>query len=150
MRPFLQAERDRPMRYPVILTPYSEGFTVSIPDIPEALTRGDDEAGALRNAADALESALDFYFEPKRPVPVPSRSKRGQASVELPASVAATVLLYNEMLEQKVRPAELAKRLNVKRQDVTRILNRKHPTKINTMSDAFKALGKRLELRVEV
>jgi ABC-type polysaccharide transport system permease subunit len=49
---------------------------------------------------------MDFYFEDQRPVPAPSQPKRGQAVVELPVSVAAKVLLLNEMLRQKVRPIE--------------------------------------------
>ncbi len=136
------------MRYPVTLIPDAGGFVVTFPDIPEAITQGDDEADALHHAADALESALDFYFETKRSVPVPSRSKRGQPTVELPASVAATVLLFNEMIHQEVRPSELARRMSVPRQDVTRLLNRRHATKIDTISQAFQALGKRLDLRV--
>lgn len=136
------------MQYPVILTPDEGGFVVTFPDIPEAITQGDDKADALRHAADALESALDFYFETKRAVPLPSRARRDQAVVDLSASVTATVLLYNELLRQNVRPAELAQRMHIPKQSVTRLLDRRHATKIDSMSEALKALGKRLEVRV--
>jgi hypothetical protein len=46
---------------------------------------------------------LDFYFEAGRTVPAPSKPKRDQHMVELPASIAAKVLLLNEMIAQKVR-----------------------------------------------
>ena len=135
------------MRYPVVLAPEPEGgFTVTFPDIPEAITHGENEESALRHGADALESALDFYFETKRPIPLPSRLKKGQRIVELPPSVAATVLLYNEMLAQKVRPAELAKRLKIPPQNVNRLLDRRHATKIDNTASALKALGKRIEI----
>ena len=136
------------MRYPTVLTTYAEGFTVQFPDIPEALTRGDDRADALKNAADALESALDFYLDEKQAVPLPSRVKRGQDAVELPLTVAAKILLHNEMVTQDVRPAELAKRLHVSRQEMTRLFDRKHPTKIDTAARALKELGKSFELSV--
>jgi hypothetical protein len=42
-------------------------------------------------AADALATAMDFYFEDKRPVPPPSDPKRGETLVELSTSVAAKV-----------------------------------------------------------
>ena len=123
-----------------------EGFMVSFPDIPEALTSGASREEALVMAADALTTAMDFYFEDRRPVPAPSEPKRGHVMVDLPASVSAKVLLLNEMLRQDVRPAELARRMNVRPQEVNRITTLSHPTKIDTISQALAAMGKRLEL----
>ena len=97
------------MRYPVKLVKDGKFILVTFPDIPEAITQGDDREDALLHAADALETALDFYFEDNRSVPPPSKPKRGQEVVELPMSVSAKVLLLNEMIEQKVRPTELAR-----------------------------------------
>lgn len=123
-----------------------EGFVVSFPDIPEALTSGASREEALVMAADALTTAMDFYFEDRRPVPAPSEPKRGHVMVDLPASVSAKVLLLNEMLRQDVRPAELARRMNVRPQEINRITTLSHPTKIDTISQALAAMGKRLEL----
>ena len=136
------------MRYPVQLDPDPSGsFGVTFPDIPEAITFGDNREHALAMAADALETALDFYFEARRPVPMPSATA-GRPTVELTASVAAKSLLFNEMLAQGVKPVELARRLNVPRQDITRLLNPRHATKIDAIDNALKAMGKRLELQV--
>ena len=89
--------------YPVTFTPDAQdgGFVVTFVDIPEAITQGDTQAQALEAAKDALESALDFYFEDKRAVPLPSKAKRGQQVVELAASLSAKVLLLNQMVTQK-------------------------------------------------
>lgn len=78
--------------YPATLTPDKKdgGFVVTFPDIPEAIAQGETKDEALSAAKDALESALDFYFEDKRTVPVPSKAKRGQHVIELPASLANT------------------------------------------------------------
>jgi len=135
------------MQYPVKILREADGCTVTFPDIPEAITCGDSEEEALRHAVDALETALDFYFEKNRPVPMPSTPKRGQRLVELPASISAKVLLFNELVEQKVRPAELAKRLSIPRQHVNRLLDPRHSTKIDNIAAALKALGKNLEIR---
>src|ERR1035437_760582 len=77
--------------YPVTLTPdhADGGFVVTFADIPEAITQGNTEAEALAAAKDALETALDFYFEDKRMVPMPSKAKRRQHVIELPASLSA-------------------------------------------------------------
>ncbi len=123
----------------------SEGFlVVSFPDIPEAHTQGVDRAEALAMAKEALELSLEFYFDDMRPVPMPSKPKRGQAVVELAPSVAAKVLLLNEMLRQKVRPIDLARRLGTTKQEVNRLTNLRHPTKIDRIDAALRALGKRL------
>lgn len=134
------------MKYPVNLEPDGKFFLVTFPDIPEAITQGEDKEDALRHAADALESALEFYFDARRKVPAPSKPRRGQSVVELPASVAAKVLLLNEMIAQKVRPAELARRLQVKPQEVTRLIDLRHTSKIDGIAGALKALGKTLEI----
>ena len=136
--------------YPITLTPDEAdgGFVVTFVDIPEAITQGDTEAEALAAAKDALESALDFYFEDKRAVPAPSKAKRGQNVIELPASLSAKVLLLNEMVTQDVRPAELARRLNTTPQEVTRLTNIRHTTRIDGIAAALQALGKHLDMRV--
>jgi len=136
--------------YPVTLTPdkASGGFVVTFVDIPEAITQGDTEAEALAAAQDALETAIDFYFEDKRVVPAPSKPKRGQHVVELPASLSAKILLLNEMLTQNVRPAELARRLNTTPQEVNRLTDVRHTTRIDGIAAALQALGKHLDMRV--
>lgn len=137
------------MKYPATFTPAEEGgFVVTFRDIPEAITQGDDEAEALSMAADALLTVMDFYFEDRRPVPLPSEAAEGEHLIELPLSASAKVLLLNEMLAQKARPADLARLMGIKPQEVNRIVDLEHATKIDTLAAAFKALGRELELTV--
>jgi antitoxin HicB len=133
--------------YPVNLRKDGKYTLVTFPDVPEAITQGDNRAHALEMAKEALESAMDFYFEDRRPIPVPSKPKRGQTVVELPPSVAAKALLLNEMLRQKVRPAELARRIGTTPQEVNRLTNIRHRTRIDRVDEALRALGKRLVVR---
>lgn len=89
---------------------------------------------------EALETTLDFYFDNDRPVPLQSIPKRSHRLVELPASVAAKVILFNELLKQKVRPSELSRRLSIPRQPVNHLLDPRHATKIDNIAAALKAL----------
>jgi len=132
--------------YPANLRKDGKFIVVSFPDIPEAHTFGRNRVHALEMAEEALELAMEFYFEDQRPIPLPSQPKRGQAVVELPVSVAAKVLLLNEMLRQKVRPIELARRIGTTKQEVNRLTDLKHATKIDRIDAALRALGKRLIL----
>lgn len=95
-------------------------------------------------AQDALVTALDFYFEDRREIPSPSEV--GEAFVEVPASVAAKVLLLNAVVQQGISNADLARLINTRPQEITRILDLHHSTKIDTIQKALSALGKRLEL----
>lgn len=135
------------MRYPMNIKPDGRFFLVTFIDIPEAITQGESREEAVEVAQDALESALEFYFEDGRAVPSPSRIKRGQAFVELPVSLSAKVLLLNEMLNQKIRPAELARRLGTTPQEVNRLTNLRHRSRIDGIAAAMKQLGKTLEVR---
>ena len=77
--------------YPCVLTPELDdgGISVSFPDVPEALTCGDDRAQALEKATDALAVALSFYVEGRREIPVPRDAGAGQELVAVPSVVAA-------------------------------------------------------------
>jgi antitoxin HicB len=136
------------MRYPANFKKEPEGgFTVTFPDLPEAITCGTGTDDAMHHAKDVLESAIDWYVEDGRAVPLPSKAKRGQRLVDLPPSYAAKILLLNEMATQKVRPAELARRMKVSPQEINRLLNLRHATKIDGIASALKALGKTMEIR---
>jgi antitoxin HicB len=137
------------LAFPVKLTHDKEsaGFVVTFPDIPEAITQGETVEEAMAMAQDALETALDFYFDDRRPVPIPSRPKRGQRLVSLPLSIEAKVLLLNEMVRQRVRPAELARRMRTSPQAVNRLVNLRYVSKIDGIAGAMAALGKSLEIQ---
>ena len=138
------------MYYPAQFIPAEEGgFVVTFRDLPEAITQGDTEEEAYEMAADVLLSTMDFYFEDMRPVPLPSPVQDDDKLVELPTSVFAKVLLLNEMLAQNVSNAELARRLGTRPQDVQRIVNLQHSTKIDTIATALHQLGKQLNISVQ-
>src|SRR5437868_4900923 len=106
------------MFYPAMLTQDGDGWLVTFPDIPEAITSGATRDEALAMAQDALKTAMEFYFEDKRPVPQPSKLGKDQVAIEMPSSLLAKVLLLNEMLKQKVRPSDLARKLGTTAQEV--------------------------------
>ena len=136
------------LSYPARIVRDGEGFMVSFPDIPEALTGAATREEAIAMACDALTTAMDFYFEDRRAVPVPSLPKRGHVMIDLLPSIGAKVLLLNEMIAQGTRNADLARRMNVRPQEVNRLTNLRHATKIDTIAEALKILGRRLEIRL--
>ena len=137
------------MIYPAKLKPDLEdgGYVVEFRDIPEAITQGDTLDEAKEMAQDALITAMDFYFEDQRSIPLPSKNlEEGEVFIEVPISITSKVLLLNLMLEKKVTQVELAKLLHKPKQEITRIVDLHHSTKIDTVVDALKALGKQPQL----
>jgi antitoxin HicB len=126
----------------------SGGYVVTLRDIPEAITQGDTLEEARKAAIDALITAMDFYIEDNRQVPVSSKADANEEYVELPASVSAKIMLLNEMVKKRIRPSDLAKEMKIKPQEVTRIMDLNHATKIDTLASAFMAVGQRLEFQL--
>lgn len=137
------------LTYPYTLTlDTNNTWLVQFPDIPEALTVGDDEQEAGINAQEALEAALEIYFDARRPIPMPSLPTKGHASVTLPALVTSKVFLSNEMIFQGVRKAELARRMGVHVPQVDRRLNVRHASRIEQVESALQQLGRRLDVSI--
>jgi antitoxin HicB len=135
--------------YPVVLAPESDGsaVNVSFPDVPEALTWGDDEAEALELAEDCLVTALDFYVTAGRALPKPGPA-RGRPMIAVPPLVAAKLALYSAMREQGVSAAELARRLGVGDKVVPALLQLNRRSYLAQPERALAALGVRLDVTV--
>ncbi len=133
--------------YPVVLEPDdNETVMVSFPDVPGAVSFGDDEDEALMRAVDALETMFIATIGDRRDIPVPSRPRQRQRTVTLPPLAAAKVALYQTMREQGVRKAELARRLHCDFRQVDRLLDLRHRSRLDRIDAALSALGKRLEI----
>jgi antitoxin HicB len=134
--------------YPVELQPEDGGFVVTFPDVPGAITEGDDEQEALARAVDALETMLISIMADRLPIPAPSPVKKGGKSVTLPPSSAAKVALYRAMQEASVGKAELARRLNCHLMQIDRLLDLRHASRLEQIDNALRAVGKRLEIKI--
>ena len=135
--------------YPVVLTPDEDTVLVTFPDVPEAITFGADEDEALLYAIDALETALSFYVDSRKPLPKPGKPKRGQVTVRPSALECAKLGVYQAMTEQGIKKAELARRLGWHMPQVDRLFDLKHASRLDQLEAAARALGRRVEVRVE-
>ncbi len=134
--------------YPVILTPDDGTMLVTFPDVPEAITFGADTDEALMYAVDALESALSFYVDDRKPLPVPSKPKRGQKTVRPSALECAKLGVYRAMTEQGIKKSELARRLGWHMPQVDRLFDLKHASRLDQIEAAARALGRHVEVSV--
>ncbi len=131
--------------YPCVLNPEEEGgFYVVFPDVPGALTCGDDRAESLELAEDALTIMLSTYVYMDEDIPVPSPAADGQELVAVPPIPAAKLALYTAMREQGITAAALAERLGIDDSTVAKLLDPDRYSHISTITKALKAVGRRL------
>ncbi|MFZ4539541.1 type II toxin-antitoxin system HicB family antitoxin [Propionivibrio sp.] len=134
--------------YPVVLESQPEGgFVVTFPDVPEGITQGEDEDEALMYAIDALETALSFYVDARRPLPVASAAN-GRPTVRPSALECAKLGVYQAMTEQGIKKSELARRLGWHMPQVDRLFDLTHASRFDHIEAAARALGRQIEIRV--
>ena len=119
---------------------------VTFPDLPEAITQGEGEA--LLYAVDALEVALSFYVDARKPLPVASKARPGQQTVRPSALEGAKLGVYQAMTEQGIKKSELARRLGWHMPQVDRLFDLRHASRLDQIEAAARALDRHLEVRV--
>ena len=78
-------------------------------------------------------------------IPAPSASRAKARMIALPSVVDdAKVALYRAMKAAGTRKADLARRMRIHKQQVERLLDLDHTSRIEQLELAFRALGKRL------
>jgi antitoxin HicB len=122
------------------------GFVVTFPDVPEAITEGDDMADARAMAADALGVALLTYLELGRELPEP----KTESNLIVPdAEVGAKIALIETFRRAGITRSELARRIGKDEKEARRLLDPNVATKLPMMKVALAAMGQRLVVGLE-
>ncbi len=137
--------------YPVKITHTRDagerGYTITFPDIPEAITEGDTLAEALEHAIDAVETALSFYVEEGKDLPIPSPA-RGRRTVRPRLIGLLKLAIYSEMRAKKVRKVDLKARVGTTNAGIDRLLDLTHDSRLDLLESALRALGKDVDLQL--
>jgi antitoxin HicB len=124
-------------------------FVVSFPDVPEAITDGKGMNVAMRSAEEALGLALLSYIDRDMPLPKPKARGADLVSVAVEPDVGAKLALLEAVRERGLSKAAFARLINRDEKEARRILDPKHPTKLATLAEALRVLGKRLVIGVQ-
>jgi antitoxin HicB len=132
--------------YNAILEPQPEGgFTVTFPDLPDAITEGDTEEESLFNAAEVLTLTLDGRMAEGEDIPEPVYQ---QGCAIYPAPMCQAALLVRK--SRKNRPlSDIARVLQTSWAAAQRLENPHHATNIRQLEKAASIFGKRLVLSFE-
>jgi antitoxin HicB len=133
------------MRYAITLkADDNDTVLVTVPDLPEVVTFGEDRDDAFARAVEAIETALMGRIAAREDIPH-SRAA-GPDVVALPALSAAKVELYRLMRRSGVGKAELARRLGAALPHVDRLLDLRHSSRMDAIERAFRVLGHSVDL----
>jgi len=135
--------------YPARLEDHTGTILVYFPDFPEAVTEGTDRAAALLEAVDCLDAAILFRLKDRERLPEPSGAGRGLVLIPASPAVAAKAAFIRAFADSGLTRVALAERLGLAENEIRRMLDPEHGTKIDRLGDAMIALGRRFVLADE-
>jgi len=125
-------------------------FTVTFPDVPEAITQGNGIADSKEMATEVLELSLGLYIEDGKDLP-PAKTKRAKNGqrIEPSALVQMKLALYEEFRKARIPKTELAKRMGIAKQQIDRLFDLQHSSRVEQLELAFRVIGKTLAISVQ-
>ena len=133
--------------YPCNFTPdieEGEGFVVTFPDVPEAITGARTKRKAYAMAEDGLAVALSMYVDKGKAIPTPSAPSEGQELIALRPVAAAKLALYSAMREQGISHADLSEKLGIGEKAVGHLVDPIYGSHMTSVMNALKAVGRTL------
>jgi antitoxin HicB len=147
------------LAYPVQLDPEEDGsaFTVSFPDfffegqgvrLSGGYSFGHTREAALMRAADLLATILADCCAEGYSIPEPSPAE-GRPLTTVDPLTASKLELYRALHGAGISRAELARRLGIAPQQVQRLFDLDHASRLDQIDAALRALGRRLVVTSE-
>ncbi len=121
-------------------------WLVRFPGIPEALTEGETEAAARRNAVDCVTTALEGYMKSGRPLPRQAAGHSGPDRAVLPSLVTAKLAVYETMRTRGWSKLRLAKELGMPENSVRRLLDLRHSSHMWVIDEALGKMNAELAI----
>ncbi len=123
---------------------FTEGYSVTFPDVPEAITGGDTWEEAVEMAEDGLGVALGIYVDADKDLPVPGCVRDGQVLVPVPLLVAAKLTIYTAMREQGMTRDALAARLGISVEAARKLVDPRYRSHVSQLESALRVVGRAL------
>ena len=135
--------------YPCFLTRGENGDYILECVTPSIFTFGKTLEAASKDMHTILLDLVSEALDEKLPFPYPDNESTAageKIGVSLTPIESIKVLLINAMIETKTRQVDIAEKLGIPRQEVTRIVNPRYRAKLDTLDRAVEATGKHLQV----
>jgi antitoxin HicB len=124
------------------------GFTITFPDIPEAISEANDMSSALFNAAEVLNLCLDERIASGQALPA-SSALNGGVWVEPSASIQAAILVRQTREKEGKNLADLARALKTSWAAAQKLEMPSNNPTIRQLERTAAVLGRRLVVGFE-
>ena len=136
--------------YPARLRREPDGrYLVTFPDLPDAITQGEDPDDAVAMAADCLAETVAARMAQRADIPAPSRLERGQVRVAVPVHVAVKAALYVAMRQEGISLSGLARTLDGQPLQVRRLLDPGWASSMKRIGQALSAMGRTVRVSLD-
>ena len=139
------------MRYPITVEKSDDGFvaTISHPNgVFQGACEGRDKRAAIAEAEALLVAMISAAMRAGQRVPASEECHSGNAWAYVEPTVAIKAGLHNAMLSDRIRKAELARRMKVDQKQVDRILDPAHASKLDQLVFAAQELGRHIDVKI--
>ena len=126
-------------------------FEVTSPDLPECVFQADSVEEAQTLACNNLPACMElFYRQKRRAIPLPTPVAEDDYPIRVPTRVQAKILLWNHMVNNRYRVADMARMLKVSQTQAQRLVDlTKDGASMEALDDAFDMLGMAFTLTTE-
>lgn len=136
------------MQYVCKIEKEDDGYNVTFPDIPEAITCGFSLDEALEYAKDCLQAVLEYKLSENEPLPLAKtvvNEKEGLYSVQVDSRLAIAYEIFEARRGKST--ASICRKMGITRQAYQRLENPKSNLSVSMLNRVAAALGKRLEVK---
>ena len=135
------------LTYPCFLTRGENSDYILECVTPSIFTFGKTLEAASKDMHTILLDLVSEALENKEPFPYPDNEATAEGErVGVSLTPIESIKLINAMIETKTRQVDIAEKLGIPRQEVTRIINPRYRTKLDTLDRAIEATGKHLQV----
>lgn len=138
----------RAVKFAAVFEPQPEGgYTVTFPDIPEAISEGDSKEECLHHAQEVLTLCLEQRMDDGETIPEASTVKGG-IWIEPSAAMQAAVLVRAWRTKQGKTVSEIARTLNTSWAAAQKLESHRANPTLRQLERTAAALGKRLHVEM--
>jgi antitoxin HicB len=138
----------RAVKFAAIFEPQPEGgYTVTFPDLPEAITEGDTKEECLHHAEEVLTLCLEQRMDDGEAIP-DATTVKGGIWIEPSAAMQAAVLVRSWRTKQGKSVSEMARSLNTSWAAAQKLESHRANPTLRQLERTAAALGKRLHVEM--
>ncbi|EKT58544.1 hypothetical protein [Providencia sneebia] len=123
-------------------------YEISFPDFPDIQGVAYSEENIEMEAAETLIEGLNSFIASRTLIPIPSLLEKEAIKVHLPILSCLKIALHNAIIHTNTRKVDLARKLNLNLQQIDRLLDIEHASKVDTLEQALYLLGYDVNLTV--